>query len=236
MQEKIEIIAKELYGAGQVEYLPAAEKAIELYTGMGFSKLPICMAKTQYSFSASADLKGAPSGFTLPIRDVRASVGAGFLIPLVGDMMTMPGFSLPYPSINPKSLNPMHSSFPFPPPACPFGRNTSGPDEHTNSDTQPPHQHTLPTHTRTHAQHSQPTHHHVYTHPTLTRVHADPPSPRDTRTCTRMGALTMCTRTHTPASIEKTHTCLRRYIHERLKVGQVEPAIIQRLARDNHDA
>lgn len=90
-QEKIECIAKEMYGAAAVEYLPHAEEQIELYTKMGYSELPICMAKTQYSFSADPNAKGAPSGFTLPIRDVRASAGAGFLYPLVGDIMTMPG-------------------------------------------------------------------------------------------------------------------------------------------------
>ncbi|KAL3138249.1 hypothetical protein ABBQ32_006067 [Trebouxia sp. C0010 RCD-2024] len=91
IKAKIEAIAKEVYGAASVEYLPQAESQIELYTKMGFDKLPICMAKTQYSFTADASAKGAPSGFVLPIRDVRASVGAGFLYPLVGDMMMMPG-------------------------------------------------------------------------------------------------------------------------------------------------
>ncbi|KAK9831504.1 hypothetical protein WJX81_003430 [Elliptochloris bilobata] len=91
IKEKIEIIAKETYKAGSVEYLPQAEKQIELYTRMGFAGLPICMAKTQYSFSDVAEKKGAPSGFVLPIRDVRASVGAGFLVPLVGTMVMMPG-------------------------------------------------------------------------------------------------------------------------------------------------
>lgn len=91
IKEKIEIIAKECYHAAGVEYLPEAEAQIEKYTRMGFDKLPICMAKTQYSFSHDASLKGAPSGFILPIRDIRASVGAGFLFPLVGSMMTMPG-------------------------------------------------------------------------------------------------------------------------------------------------
>ncbi|EFJ51458.1 hypothetical protein VOLCADRAFT_79713 [Volvox carteri f. nagariensis] len=91
IKEKIEIIAREMYHAAGVEYKPEAEAQIEKYTRMGFDKLPICMAKTQYSFSHDAALKGAPSGFILPIRDVRASVGAGFLYPLVGNMMTMPG-------------------------------------------------------------------------------------------------------------------------------------------------
>lgn len=68
-----------------------AEKQIEMYSRQGFSNLPICMAKTQYSFSHNASEKGAPSGFKLPIRDVRASIGAGFIYPLVGTMSTMPG-------------------------------------------------------------------------------------------------------------------------------------------------
>ena len=68
-----------------------AEKQIEMYSRQGFSGLPICMAKTQYSFSHNASEKGAPGGFILPIRDVRASIGAGFIYPLVGTMSTMPG-------------------------------------------------------------------------------------------------------------------------------------------------
>ncbi|GAX83295.1 hypothetical protein CEUSTIGMA_g10721.t1 [Chlamydomonas eustigma] len=91
IKAKIEAIATQVYHASGVEYSPEAEAQIEKYTRMGFDKLPICMAKTQYSFSHDSSLKGAPSGFTLPIRDVRASVGAGFLFPLVGSMMTMPG-------------------------------------------------------------------------------------------------------------------------------------------------
>ncbi|KAK9829815.1 hypothetical protein WJX72_008043 [[Myrmecia] bisecta] len=91
IKEKIKAIATKMYAAAEVTYSPEAEKAIELYTRMGFADLPICMAKTQYSFSSDASKKGAPSGFTLPIKEVRASVGAGFLVPLVGDMMTMPG-------------------------------------------------------------------------------------------------------------------------------------------------
>ena len=72
-------------------FLNQAEKQIEMYTNQGFSNLPICMAKTQYSFSHVPSQKGAPEGFVLPIRDVRASVGAGFIYPLVGTMSTMPG-------------------------------------------------------------------------------------------------------------------------------------------------
>lgn len=90
IKDKIEAIAKS-YGASGVEYSEEAEKKIELYTKQGFSGLPICMAKTQYSFSHVPSLKGAPVGFTIPIRDVRASIGAGFIYPLVGTMSTMPG-------------------------------------------------------------------------------------------------------------------------------------------------
>ncbi|MBE2201046.1 MAG: formate--tetrahydrofolate ligase [Anaerolinea sp.] len=91
IKEKIETIAKEIYGADSVEFLPEAEKKIETYTRLGFAKLPICMAKTHLSLSHDPALKGAPKGFVVPIRDIRASVGAGFLYPLVGQMSTMPG-------------------------------------------------------------------------------------------------------------------------------------------------
>mmetsp|Transcript_23440 Transcript_23440/g.51458 ORF Transcript_23440/g.51458 Transcript_23440/m.51458 type:complete len:637 (+) Transcript_23440:214-2124(+) len=91
IKDKIEAIAKSVYRAAGVSYSPEAEAQIEKFTRMGFDKLPICMAKTQYSFSHDAKEKGAPSGFILPIRDIRASVGAGFVFPLVGSMMTMPG-------------------------------------------------------------------------------------------------------------------------------------------------
>jgi formyltetrahydrofolate synthetase len=91
IKEKIETIAKEIYGADGVDYAPAAEEKVKLYTEMGLSDLPICMAKTHLSLSHDPKLKGRPKGFRLPIRDIRASVGAGFLYPLCGDMMTMPG-------------------------------------------------------------------------------------------------------------------------------------------------
>ena len=91
IKQKIEIIAKEVYGADGVEYLPEAEERIADYTRLGFDKLPICMAKTHLSLSHDAALKGVPTGFRIPIRDVRASVGAGFLYPLLGTMSTMPG-------------------------------------------------------------------------------------------------------------------------------------------------
>eukprot|EP00117_Sycon_ciliatum_P012572 scpid28021/ scgid3538/ C-1-tetrahydrofolate synthase, cytoplasmic; Methylenetetrahydrofolate dehydrogenase; Methenyltetrahydrofolate cyclohydrolase; Formyltetrahydrofolate synthetase len=89
--EKIEIIAREIYGADGISLEEEAARKVELYTKQGFANLPICMAKTHLSLSHQPERKGAPTGFTLPIRDVRASVGAGFLFPLVGTMTTMPG-------------------------------------------------------------------------------------------------------------------------------------------------
>lgn len=91
IKQKIEIIAREIYRADGVDFSPEAEAKIESYTRNGFAGLPICMAKTHLSFTADASLKGAPTGFRIPIRDIRASVGAGFLYPLVGTMRTMPG-------------------------------------------------------------------------------------------------------------------------------------------------
>lgn len=91
IKEKIEIIAREIYGADGVDYLPEAEEKIAEYTRLGFDKLPICMAKTHLSLSHDPNLKGVPTGFRIPVRDVRASVGAGFLYPLLGTMSTMPG-------------------------------------------------------------------------------------------------------------------------------------------------
>jgi formyltetrahydrofolate synthetase len=93
IKEKIEIIVTEMYGGKGIEYSPEAEKKIELYTRLGFDKLPICIAKTHLSLSHDATLKGAPTGFIVPVRDVRASVGAGFIYPLLGTMSTMPGLS-----------------------------------------------------------------------------------------------------------------------------------------------
>ncbi len=91
LRDKIEAIATRIYGAAGVEYQPAAAKALKTYEELGFGHLPICMAKTQYSLSHDANLKGRPTGFTLPIREVRLSAGAGFITPLCGEMRTMPG-------------------------------------------------------------------------------------------------------------------------------------------------
>ena len=88
---KIETIASKIYRADGVDYAPIAEAKIKQFTQMGFDSLPLCMAKTHLSFSHDPTLKGAPRGWTLPITDVRASVGAGFVYPLCGTMRTMPG-------------------------------------------------------------------------------------------------------------------------------------------------
>jgi formate--tetrahydrofolate ligase len=91
IKEKIETIATRIYGADGVNYLPAADQQIRKYTDLGYGNLPICMAKTHLSISHDPALKGRPSGFRVPIREVRASLGAGFLYPLLGEMRTMPG-------------------------------------------------------------------------------------------------------------------------------------------------
>jgi len=93
IKAKIETIATKIYGAVGVSYDSLAERQIRDYERNGFDKLPICMAKTHLSLSHDPTLKGAPTGFILPIREVRASVGAGFIYPLCGDMRTMPGLS-----------------------------------------------------------------------------------------------------------------------------------------------
>lgn len=91
IKEKIETIATKIYGADGVTYTPLANRQIRRYTKLGFDKLPICMAKTHLSLSADPNLKGRPRGFTVNVREVRASMGAGFLYPLLGEMRTMPG-------------------------------------------------------------------------------------------------------------------------------------------------
>ena len=88
---KIETIATKVYGAEGVDLSPAAAKQLAQYEALGFGNLPICMAKSQYSLSHDASLKGRPTGFRLPIREVRLSAGAGFVTPLAGEMRTMPG-------------------------------------------------------------------------------------------------------------------------------------------------
>lgn len=93
IKQKIETIAREIYGAGEVVYERMAERQIRSYERNGFGNLPICMAKTHLSLSDDPTLKGAPSDFVFPIREVRAAVGAGFIYPLAGAMRTMPGLS-----------------------------------------------------------------------------------------------------------------------------------------------
>ncbi len=93
IKEKINKISVDIYGADNVTYEPLAEKQIENYERAGFGNLPICMAKTHLSLSHDPTLKGAPTGFAVPVREVRASVGAGFILPLLGKMSTMPGLA-----------------------------------------------------------------------------------------------------------------------------------------------
>ncbi len=91
IKSKIEIIATKVYGAEGVDFLGAAETKIKRFTKLGYDKFPVCMAKTHLSLSHEPRWKGVPTNFRLPVRDIRASVGAGFLYPLCGDMRTMPG-------------------------------------------------------------------------------------------------------------------------------------------------
>lgn len=91
IEEKMEQIARRIYHADGVDFAPKAKKEIKRLTTLGFDKLPICVAKTQYSFSDNAKLLGAPEGFRITIRDIKVSAGAGFLVALSGNIMTMPG-------------------------------------------------------------------------------------------------------------------------------------------------
>lgn len=91
LAEKIKTIAREMYGAKDVEFSPTAAEQIERYTAQGFSKLPICIAKTHLSLSSDPTAKGVPTDFTLMVREVRVSAGAGFVFPIIGNMMTIPG-------------------------------------------------------------------------------------------------------------------------------------------------
>ena len=91
IEDKIEAIVKNVYGGEGVNFAPAAKKEIDKLTALGFDKLPVCMAKTQYSFSDDATKLGAPIGFTVTVRNVKVSAGAGFVVALTGDIMTMPG-------------------------------------------------------------------------------------------------------------------------------------------------
>jgi formate--tetrahydrofolate ligase len=94
LKKKIEAIATKVYGADGVEYDLTASRQLDSYEKNGFGNLPICMAKTHLSISSDPSLRGAPKGWTLPVREARASVGAGFIYPICGDMRTMPGLSI----------------------------------------------------------------------------------------------------------------------------------------------
>ncbi|CAR29557.1 hypothetical protein ZYGR_0AD02400 [Zygosaccharomyces rouxii] len=91
VEDRIREIAQKMYGAADVEFLPEAQRKIELYTKQGFAHLPVCIAKTQYSLSHDANLKGVPKGFVFPVRDIKASVGAGYLYALAAEIQTIPG-------------------------------------------------------------------------------------------------------------------------------------------------
>ena len=91
LAQKIEAIAKRIYHADGVDFTPAAKKEIKQLEGLGFGNMPVCMAKTQYSFSDDKDLLGAPKGFRITVRQVKVSAGAGFVVALTGNVMTMPG-------------------------------------------------------------------------------------------------------------------------------------------------
>ncbi|SCU94526.1 LANO_0E07052g1_1 [Lachancea nothofagi CBS 11611] len=93
VEEKLSSIVKKMYGGAKVEISPLAQKKIDMYKEQGFGNLPICIAKTQYSLSHDAALKNVPTGFTFPIRDVRASIGAGYLYALAAEIQTIPGLS-----------------------------------------------------------------------------------------------------------------------------------------------
>ena len=91
IEEKIEAIVRRIYGGDGVTFAPLAKKEIAKLTDLGFDKMPVCMAKTQYSFSDDQTKLGAPEGFTVTVRNVKVSAGAGFIVALTGDIMTMPG-------------------------------------------------------------------------------------------------------------------------------------------------
>ncbi|MBA2313397.1 MAG: formate--tetrahydrofolate ligase [Actinobacteria bacterium] len=93
LEQKIHSVATKVYGAERIEYDSKAARQIEWYEANGFGNLPVCIAKTHLSISSDPALKGAPTGWVLPVREVRASVGAGFIYPICGDMRTMPGLS-----------------------------------------------------------------------------------------------------------------------------------------------
>ena len=100
IQDKIEAVAKQVYGAKDVYYYPEAEAKLSQFTREGLGHFPVCMAKTHLSLSADATLLNAPEGFTLPVRDIRAYTGAGWLVPLCGDIVQMPGLGKEPAAVN----------------------------------------------------------------------------------------------------------------------------------------
>ncbi|HEX5469928.1 MAG TPA: formate--tetrahydrofolate ligase [Gaiellaceae bacterium] len=98
--DKVEAVCKRVYGADGVVFLPAAQQKIEQFTANGFDKLPICMAKSHLSLSHDPTLLNAPTGFTVTVRDIRAYTGSGWLVPLLGDMQTMPGYGVAPAAVN----------------------------------------------------------------------------------------------------------------------------------------
>ena len=91
IEEKIYKVCKEIYGAGQVNFSSAAQKTLAQIEKLGFSNFPVCIAKTQYSLSDDPKVLGRPEGFTVTVKEIRISAGAGFIVALLGDVMTMPG-------------------------------------------------------------------------------------------------------------------------------------------------
>ena len=91
LDQKIEAVVRRIYGGDGVTFLPAARRQLAQLTALGFGGLPVCIAKTQYSFSDDPAKRGAPEGFTVTVRQLRVSAGAGFVVALTGDILTMPG-------------------------------------------------------------------------------------------------------------------------------------------------
>ena len=100
IEDKVNALAQKVYGADGAQWTPASRRTLRRYEELGWGNLPVCMAKTHLSISHNPSLKGRPSGYTFEVSDVRASVGAGFIYPLAGSMVTMPGL----PS-NPRKLD-----------------------------------------------------------------------------------------------------------------------------------
>jgi formate--tetrahydrofolate ligase len=91
IKEKIEAVVRKVYGGAGINVMPAAEKQIQQLEALGFGGMPVCIAKTQYSFTDDPTKLGAPEGFTVTVKNVKVSAGAGFVVVLTGDILTMPG-------------------------------------------------------------------------------------------------------------------------------------------------